>query len=131
MLDVLIIQTRAALKADLPSGVENATLTSSRHYLELAFFVAVEKRLAHPSDLLRFYYASLTPKLVLGRLSEEDQAYVISSVARAVAACEEAGTRAPPTAPAADLGKSPASDDAALRRQFPDICAVLLQVCGS
>ncbi|KAI0779607.1 hypothetical protein C8Q74DRAFT_1199239 [Fomes fomentarius] len=133
LFNIILGQVHVALKIDLHPGLENASLSTSRYYLDLAFFVAVEKRLAHPSDLLRFFYASLTPKLVLVRLCEEYQAYVISSVARTIAASEELGTRAPPTAPAADLGKTPgnasaAGEDAVLRRQFPDICAVLLQV---
>ncbi len=131
LFNIILGQVHAALKIDLHPGLENASLSTSRYYLDLAFFVAVEKRLAHPSDLLRFFYGSLTPKLVMVRLCEEYQAYVISSVARTIAASEE--LRAPPTAPAADLGKTPgnafaAGEDAILRRQFPDICAVLLQV---
>ncbi|KAI0708908.1 hypothetical protein C8T65DRAFT_649312 [Cerioporus squamosus] len=124
LLDLLLGQIRATLKTDLPAGEDNATLEGARYYLDL-------KRLVHPSHLLRFYYASLTPKAVIRRLMEEDQAYVISEVARLVVACEES-PKAPPTAPAADLGKAPggvpsAADEAALRRQFPDVCAVLLE----
>ncbi|TFK90652.1 hypothetical protein K466DRAFT_484402 [Polyporus arcularius HHB13444] len=131
LLDVLLGQIRATLKTDLPAGEDNATLEGARSYLDLVSFVAVEKRLVHPSHVLRFYYASLTPKAVLGRLTEEDQVYVITEVARLVAACEES-PKVPPTAPAADLGKAPGgvpspADEAALRRQFPDVCAVLLE----
>ncbi|RPD58686.1 hypothetical protein L227DRAFT_504962 [Lentinus tigrinus ALCF2SS1-6] len=131
LLDLLLGQIRAAFKTDLPSGEVSGTLSGARHYLDLVSFVTVEKRLAHPSLLLRFYYTSITPKSVLRRLTEEDQAYVITAVARLVAACEE-GPKVPPTAPAADLGKvtggvPSVADDTALRRQFPDVCAVLLE----
>ncbi|KAI0358737.1 hypothetical protein OH77DRAFT_1494335 [Trametes cingulata] len=133
LLDLLLSQARAALKADLPSGVEKGSLESSRYYLELASFVAVDRRLAHPSQLLRFYYTNLTTKLVLSRLSEEDQAYVICRVADVFVASDEPSARAPPTAPAAETARRTGNgldvaEDSALRKQFPDVCVVLLQI---
>ncbi|KAI0364432.1 hypothetical protein BV20DRAFT_859949 [Pilatotrama ljubarskyi] len=133
LLDLLLSQVRAALKTDLPSGAEKGFLQHSRYYLDLASYVAVDRRLAHPSHLLRFYYTNLTTKLVLSRLSEEDQAYVIRRVAEAFAASEDASGRAPPTAPAAETAKrmgngGDIAEDTALRKQFPDVCAVLLQI---
>ncbi|CDO78097.1 hypothetical protein BN946_scf184634.g3 [Trametes cinnabarina] len=130
LLDVVLSQARATLKADLPSGVENGSLQETRYYLELSRFIAVERRLAPPAQLLRFYYTNLTPKLILGRLSDENQAYIIRNVAETFAASDE---RVPPTGPAADAGKrtsngADATDDTALRKQFPEICYVLLQI---
>ncbi|KAH9859015.1 hypothetical protein C2E23DRAFT_880401 [Lenzites betulinus] len=134
LLDLLLAQARATLKADLPSGGEEGTLRHARHYLDLASFIAVDARLAHPSHLLRFYYSNLTPKLVLGRLPEDDQAYVFRNVAAIFTACEEFKASVPPTGPAANVARQHGSsadtgnDDAALRKQFLDICSVLLQV---
>ena len=133
LLDIILAQLRATLKSDLPSDAEHISLDTSKKYLDLALFITTDKRLAHSSHLLRFFYSSLATKHVLGRLDEDGQAYIIEGVARTLAVCEEAGNRAPPTAPAADLGKTPggaseAAEDAALRRQFPDVCAVLLEV---
>lgn len=133
LLDIILAQIRAALKADLSAGMDSVSLSSSRDYLDLASYIVVDKRLAPPADLLRFYYVSLAPKSVLGRLSEEDQAYVLVAVAQVFSAAEEMGPKQPPTAPAADLGKIPGSasnsnEEIALRRQFPDVCSVLLQV---
>ncbi|OSD04110.1 hypothetical protein PYCCODRAFT_1364979 [Trametes coccinea BRFM310] len=130
LLDVILAQARATLKVDLPSGAETGSLQETRYYLDIATFVTVDRRLSSPTQLLRFYYTNLTPKLVLGRLSEEDQAYVIRRVAETFAACDE---RTPPTGPAADAGRRPgngmdATEEAALRKQFPEICYVLLQV---
>ncbi|KAI0674909.1 hypothetical protein C8Q78DRAFT_964902 [Trametes maxima] len=119
LLDILLAHARAALKHDLPSGNETGALQNTRYYLELASFISVDHRLVNPSHLLRFYYTTLTPKLVLGRLHEEDQAYIIRSVAKLLAASDEAKT----------LGSNTtAADEAALRKQFPDVCTVLLQV---
>ncbi|KAI0829746.1 hypothetical protein BC628DRAFT_1477435 [Trametes gibbosa] len=120
LLDVLLAQARATLKADIPSGSEKGSLRHARHYLDLASFVTLDARLAHPSPLLRFYYSNLTPKLVLGRLAERDQAFVLCNVADIVAASADAAKQ---PWNGADLG-----NDAALRRQFLDICSVLLQV---
>ena len=133
LLDVILVQLRASLKSDRQIGGEHVSLNGSRPYLDLALFLVVDKHLAHASHLLRFYYASLTPRPILSRFVEEDQAYVIDGLARALSTFEDVRTRAPPTAPAADLDKNPAhvsddADDIALRRQFPDICAVLLHV---
>ncbi|OJT02632.1 Apoptosis inhibitor 5-A [Trametes pubescens] len=133
LLDLLLGQARAMLKSDLPSSGESGSLYNVRYYLDLASFITVENRLSAPSHLLRFYYSNLTPKLVLGRLAEDDQAYVIRRVAETFAAYDETGVRAPPTAPAADVAKQAGNgpdfaDDGALRKQFIDICSVLLQV---
>lgn len=136
LLDLLLGQARAMLKSDLPSGGESGSLYNVRYYLDLASFITIENRLSAPSHLLRFYYSNLTPKLVLGRLAEDDQAYVIRRVAEIFAAFDESGVRALPTAPAADVAKQAGNgpdfaDDGALRKQFLDICSVLLQVSSN
>ncbi|KAI1794253.1 hypothetical protein LXA43DRAFT_167813 [Ganoderma leucocontextum] len=132
LLDILLTKVRATLKSDLPAHAGQGALIASRCYLDLASFVTVERRLAHPSHLLRFYYTTLAERLDLTRLSEEERANVICDVARTLSACEELGERAPPTAPAAHLrrtldDRSSSDDDAPLGRQFSDICAMLLQ----
>ncbi|KAH9895220.1 hypothetical protein C8Q73DRAFT_644717 [Cubamyces lactineus] len=133
LLDVVLAQARATLKSDLPPGSEHGSLENTRYYLDLASFIATDRRFAHPSHLLRFYYTNLTPKLVLVRLPEEDQAYVIRRVAETFTACDDVAVWAPSSGPAADIAKKAgngvdAADDAALRKQFPEICSVLLQV---
>ncbi|KAI8992938.1 hypothetical protein BD414DRAFT_514013 [Trametes punicea] len=132
LLDVLLTQARALLKSNLPSGAESGSLQDTRYYLDLASFITVERHLAPASHLLHFYYSHLTPKLVLGRLSDDDQAYVIGRVAETFAACDDVATRTPPMGPSTDVRGTrdgfEAADGAALRKQFPDICSVLLQV---
>ncbi|TBU48665.1 hypothetical protein BD309DRAFT_1041531 [Dichomitus squalens] len=133
LLDLLFTQIRATLKSDIPSDAERGSLSNSRYYLDLASFVAVAKRLAHPSHLLSFYHATFAQRRTLDRLPEQDRLYVIGEVARVLSACGEAGGRAPPTAPAADSGKAlrnanDRAEDGSFRSQVSDICAVLLQV---
>ncbi|OBZ71046.1 Apoptosis inhibitor 5-B [Grifola frondosa] len=118
LLDVVLGQARSSLKIDLPAGSEHSSLDRTRYYLELASFIAVARRLAHPSHLLRFYYTSLTPKLLLVRLTEDAQMFVISRVAETFAACEELNATAQ---------GATSTDDALLRKQFPDVCTILLQ----
>ena len=59
LLDLLLGQIRATFKTDLPSGDDIGTLSRARYHLDLASFVSIDKRLAHPSHLLRFYRCSL------------------------------------------------------------------------
>lgn len=134
LLDILLNQVRVAVKSDLPSDAGQGSYNPLRCYLELASFVAVERRLAHPSHLLRFYYTTLVDGLDLTRLSEEGRCSVIRDVARTLAACEEVDERAPPTAHAADLGRTSdvvfgSGDDTSL--QFSAVCTMLLQASTS
>ncbi|KAG7439469.1 uncharacterized protein BT62DRAFT_736203 [Guyanagaster necrorhizus] len=62
--------------------------TTTRSYLSLAHHLAVDK-IASPLDLLRFYYGSLTSKITLMRLSQDDQTLVLCQLAEILAACEE------------------------------------------
>ncbi|KAI0633478.1 hypothetical protein C8Q77DRAFT_1057679 [Trametes polyzona] len=133
LLELLLAQARATLKSDLPSGGDDGTLDHTRPYLDLASFITIDSRLTQPYQLLRFYYTNLTPKLVLARLPENDQAFVLRGVARVFAVCDDPSSRAPPIGPAADVSKQAGAgwdkaEDAALRRQFIDVCSVLLQV---
>ena len=133
LLDILLTQARAALKSDIPSDAGRGSLISSGCYLDLAFSITVERRLAHPSHLLRFYHTTLLEKQHLSRLSEEEQSNVIRNVARILAACEDIGERLPPTARTADVGKTSAGvfgsgDNASLSEQCSDTCAMLLLV---
>nr|VWP02470.1 Homocitrate synthase [Ganoderma boninense] len=123
LLDILLTQARAFFKSEIPGS-----FTSSCCYLDLASFVTVERRLAHPSHLLRFYYAVLVEGLLdLARLSDGERSNVIRNVACTLAACEDVGERAPPNAPVADLGRTSdiVSDEDS--RRFSDVCVMLLQ----
>ncbi|KZT71675.1 hypothetical protein DAEQUDRAFT_723739 [Daedalea quercina L-15889] len=120
LLDVVLEKAKATLKVDLAFTDAQTPLTYSRYYLELASFIVVQKRVAHPSHLLRFYLLSqLSSKVTLLRLNEEAQAFALSSVADVLAACD--------ASPLEDANAI-LQEDAALRRQTPDMCLTYLQV---
>lgn len=121
LLDAVLEKAKGSLKIDLSPGIAQLPLTHSRYHLELASFIAVQKRVAHPSHLLRFYFShQLASKPTLVRLSQDAQAFVLSSVADILDACE--------ASPLEGASASP-QEGAALRRQTPDTCLVYLQVC--
>ncbi|KAL6303506.1 hypothetical protein BKA93DRAFT_734804 [Sparassis latifolia] len=115
LLDVVLDRAKSELKTDLPPGSDHLSLEHSRYFLDLASFISVEKRLAHPSHLVRFYYTSLVPKMVLLRLTEHAQSFIISNVANTLSACEDGSQ---------DVSSG---EDPSVRKQVPDICAALLQ----
>lgn len=62
---------------------------TTRSYLSLAHHLTVDKKISSPLDLLKFYYGSLTSKITLMRLSQDDQTLVLCQLAEILAACEE------------------------------------------
>lgn len=121
LLDAVLEKTKESLKIDLSPNNTQLPLTHSRYYLELASFIAVQKRVAHPSHLLRFYFShQLASKPTLIRLVQDAQAFVLSSAADILEACE--------ASPLEGASASP-QEGAALRKQTPDMCLVYLQVC--
>lgn len=120
LLDAVLEKAKESLKADLNLENTQSPLTHSRYHLELASFIAVQKRVAHSSHLLRFYFSyQLASKHTLVRLSPDAQAFVLSSIADVLDACE--------ASPLEGASASP-QEGAALRKQIPDQCLVYLQV---
>ena len=120
LLDAVLEKAKDSLKADLNPDNAQPPLASSRYYLELASFISVQKRVAHPSHLLRFYFSyQLASRPTLVRLSPDAQAFVLSSVADILDACE--------ASPLEGASASP-QEGAALRKQISDMCLVYLQV---
>lgn len=119
LLDVVLDRAKASLKLDPQSGADKASLEHTRPYLDLASYITVERRVAHPSHLLRFYLVNLMPKTTMWKLSSDAQGFVISGFAASLAACEE---------------KDPGSDgavtaeNAQLRKLAIDSSAVLFEV---
>jgi len=116
LLVVLLEQASVSLRKDIQPG-KPASLETTRHYLDLAAFVVIEKRIAPPIDLLRFYYTSLAGKMTLQRLSIDDQTWVICSMAETLAACDQ------------DPKNHDGPQLSALRRQVIDACPILFEVC--
>ncbi|KZT10939.1 uncharacterized protein LAESUDRAFT_721349 [Laetiporus sulphureus 93-53] len=119
LLEVVLDRTKALLKSDLSSGSDRSPLTNVRYWLDLAAYIALENRVAHPSDLLRFYFTTLSSRMMLLRLDEDAQFFVLSRIADALSAYE----KGPP-----EGSSSTHAEDALLRKQTPDICVVLLQI---
>ncbi|KAH9932462.1 uncharacterized protein B0H18DRAFT_985633 [Fomitopsis serialis] len=120
LLDAVLEKAKGSLKADLLAAEAHTPLTRSQYYLELASNIAVRKRVAHPSHLLRFYFTSqLAAKPTLLRLTEDAQAFIQSNVADTLAACQ--------ASPLEGASMTP-QEDATLRRQTPHVCHNYLQV---
>ncbi|PCH35985.1 hypothetical protein WOLCODRAFT_108007 [Wolfiporia cocos MD-104 SS10] len=114
LLDVIFDRAKASLKIDMPPGGGRSSLENTRYFLEMASFIAVQKRVAHPSHLLQFYFTSLTSKMTLVRLNEDAQVLVLTHIADTLAAFQE-------TSSEGDTAMFPT-------KQVPDVCAVLLQL---
>ncbi|KAK0194890.1 hypothetical protein F5146DRAFT_1132309 [Armillaria mellea] len=83
LLQVMIRQLEAS---DLKRSPLSPT---TRSYLSLAHHLTVDKKISSPLGLLKFYYGSLTSKITLMRLSQDDQTLVLCQLAEILAACEE------------------------------------------
>ncbi|KAJ7633475.1 hypothetical protein DFH06DRAFT_693041 [Mycena polygramma] len=86
LLSTLLDQAQLCLKADAKTP---SLLATTRFYMDLMAYVAIEKSLGSPMDLLRFYLPTLVTKPNLRKLSSDDQIFVICNMAEALAACEK------------------------------------------
>lgn len=118
LLNVVLERAKEALKSDLPPGSEQSSLDLSLGFLDLASEVAIDKHLASPSPLLRLYHQQLMPKMTIIRLTGDARIYVISNVAKTLAALEETSA----------AEEAPSSEDLQLRKFSPDMSVALLQV---
>lgn len=83
LFKTLADKTQSCLKDDPKS------LASARFYMDLMAYLAIEKAVVSPTELLLFYVPSLVAKPVLLRLSPDDQLFVIWNVAEALTASEK------------------------------------------
>ncbi|KAJ7354533.1 hypothetical protein DFH08DRAFT_855179 [Mycena albidolilacea] len=90
LLLALITKAQLCLKADFAAKQSQSSLTTTRFYMDLMSYVAIEKSLGSPTDLLKFYVPGPVSKVTLTRLSADDQIFVICNMAEALAACEKA-----------------------------------------
>ncbi|KAJ6594591.1 hypothetical protein B0H19DRAFT_1096158 [Mycena capillaripes] len=84
LLLTLLDKAQSCLKAD----PKQASLETTRFYMDLMAYIAIEKSLGSPIDLLRFYLPALVTKVNLQRFSPNDQVFVICNMAEALATCE-------------------------------------------
>lgn len=74
-------EARSAWKSESPKDNDRSSIPRTRFFLELAHEIAVDKRIAPPHNLLRFYVATLVSKVVLQSLTDDVQAFVVRRVA--------------------------------------------------
>ncbi|KAI0058123.1 hypothetical protein BV25DRAFT_1862609 [Artomyces pyxidatus] len=113
LLHIVLEQARSSLKGDLATAT-TASLNLTGYFLDLAGYLAIEKGVSDPAQLLRFYCtSSILGKMTLQRLSRDAHLFVVVRTAEALRVCS--------------VGKSPdKGDTAAMRRQIVDACAILL-----
>lgn len=86
LLRVILDKAKSTLHNDTRSGT--ASLKTTRFFFDLASSLAVEKAIASPVDLLRFYCRSLS-KISLSGLPKDDYVYFIARVAETLGATED------------------------------------------
>ncbi|KAG1751281.1 uncharacterized protein EDB91DRAFT_1104437 [Suillus paluster] len=86
LLHVLLDKARSSLNV---KSNDLGSIKTIDFYISLAHFVAIEKRVASPVILLRFYCTSLMRKPLLQRFSPEEQLVLAGRVVEALQACEE------------------------------------------
>ncbi|KAJ7502500.1 apoptosis inhibitory protein 5-domain-containing protein [Mycena galericulata] len=87
LLITLLEKAQTCLKTDAKAPIP--TLATTRFYMDLMAYVAIEKSLGSPIDLLRFYLPALVTKMTIPKFSADDQNFIICSMAETLAACEE------------------------------------------
>jgi hypothetical protein len=112
LLLTLLKKAQLCLKAD----AKQPSLATTRFYMDLMAYVAIEKSLGSPMDLLRFYLPTLVSKVNLQRFSSDDQIFVICNMAEALAACEN------------DIKRRDPSQLSALRNQSVEASSNLFEV---
>ncbi|KAH8107682.1 hypothetical protein BXZ70DRAFT_884990 [Cristinia sonorae] len=121
LLEVVLEAAKSSLKAEVASGVSNPPVPNTSYFLGLASFISVEKRVAKPDILLRFYCTSVVSRVILMRLPEVAKASILSGIADSLIACDEI-TRS------GDFSKEEMTK---LRKQVVDTCVVLLPCFAS
>ena len=86
LLHVLIDKARSSLNV---KSNDLGSIKTIDFYISMAHFVAIEKRVASPIVLLRFYCTSLMGKPALQRFSAEEQFVLAGRVVQALKACED------------------------------------------
>ncbi|KAJ7782509.1 hypothetical protein DFH07DRAFT_790899 [Mycena maculata] len=129
LLLTLLEKAQTCLKAD------GSTLATTRFYMDLMAYVAIEKSLGSPIDLLRFYLPTLVSKVTIQKYSEDDRNFIICSMAETLAACEE-GEKGPDSTQLSVLSveASPIvfeclSTSGIAHERSRNACKVLLQAC--
>ncbi|KAF6761162.1 apoptosis inhibitory protein 5-domain-containing protein [Ephemerocybe angulata] len=87
LLQLLLQRVSVALQGDLKFS-RPAFLRQTRPELDFAQSLVLIKRAVSPLELLRFYCKSLTGKLVLEQLAQEEQEWLIGMLAAVLSFCQ-------------------------------------------
>ncbi|KAF7305741.1 hypothetical protein HMN09_00727500 [Mycena chlorophos] len=85
LLQVLLDTTNTHLKAELK---QHGPLITTKTFLDLIAYLVMERKLAPPDALLRFYLTHLVAKMTLHQLIPADQVFVICNMAETLAMCD-------------------------------------------
>lgn len=88
LLKTILDEAETCYKIELGQKSENATLTRTRHLLELAHYVAIDKDLANPVSIIHFWLPNRATKIMLQRYNEEFQLFLFDSLVRAYKAVQ-------------------------------------------
>lgn len=95
-------------------------LSSTRSFLALAQFVAIDRHAASPAILLQFYLSFLTGRMVLQKFSPQTRVDIVSWISEALLACEAEMTKLQPILNREQLRR--------LLNQTVDASSVLLEI---
>ncbi|KAJ3538874.1 hypothetical protein NM688_g6450 [Phlebia brevispora] len=84
LLDIVLVEAKASVKSE-----ELSPQTKTRQYLSLAAYLAIEKRVARPTNLLQFYCQNFASRIVLLKFTEEMRVFVIENFANALSSLQE------------------------------------------
>jgi hypothetical protein len=87
LLQTLLRKAKVCLGTELRSG-EPVTINDTRFYLDLISFVITCGNTASATNLLRFYCDNLLGKIILQKLQETDQIFVVCGIAETLATCD-------------------------------------------
>lgn len=89
LLESILTEAKTAHKSELSTDGGLSPLTKTRYYLSLAAYVAIERHVARPTSLLRFYCQTFASRITLLRLNADLRAFVIDNFAKALSSLQE------------------------------------------
>ncbi|KDQ55717.1 hypothetical protein JAAARDRAFT_37140 [Jaapia argillacea MUCL 33604] len=118
LLQAVLDRAQPILTEELRSTDNSATIPSTLILLKLALYISVDRKVAHPLPLVRFYCSKLVSKLTMSKLDTPTQLNVISGLSQGLTACD------------ADRRQVSAPSDEeiiAVRNQVVDACPLLFE----
>ena len=96
----------------MPQGSGRSSIPRTRSFLDLAHEIVVDRRIAPPQNLLRFYLPTFVSKVILQGLTDDVQAFVVKRLAESFNLMKESNS----------------SENTLIRNQFVEASGSLLGV---